>query len=80
MSGSSQSPDSTNLRDQLILAALPIVSAREETIGDISRVLGIQVEDYKPKLHWPMYLAKECCKFADIFIKAKEHHDKIQRF
>lgn len=61
-----------DFREQVIIAALPIVAAREETIETICRRIGIMPADYNARKHWPIYLAKECGKFADIFVTTKE--------
>jgi hypothetical protein len=62
-----------NERDELALRFIDLVYREEDgTIESISEELGIDPNEYDPKVHWPMLLARRCYSWADAFIKERD--------
>ena len=61
-------------RDKLALKFIEIAyREKESTIESISNELNITEDDYDPKIHWPIILARRCYIWADAFIKERNN-------
>ena len=63
--------DGMSLRDYFAAAMLPTVE-ESGTVAAAAKELGIEVNDYDYKIHWPIIAAKRAYAYADAMIAERK--------